>query len=123
MTLSLSLSVRPFVRPSVRTLFFLLMSLKFLLVLKSFNGVSRLFNGCLKEVSRMFQGSKRVFQESFKVVSRKFHRSYPNIMGACLHESLPINVFHTRIIIRIVHLCNFTFFVQYIGQSCSRNHL
>ena len=37
--------VRSFVFPS---LFFLLVSLKFLLVLKSFNGVSRLFKVCLK---------------------------------------------------------------------------
>ena len=68
------------------------MSLKFLLVLKSFNGVSRLFKWCLKfkgsfkdvsrkfkvcfkEVSRLFQGSfseiSSVFQESFMGVSTK----------------------------------------------------
>ena len=40
--------------------FFLLVSLKFLLVLKSFNGVSRQFKECLK------------FNGSFKAVSRKF---------------------------------------------------
>ena len=46
---------------SVRvSLFFLLVSLKFLLVLKSFNGVSRLFKECLK------------FKGSIKDVSRKF---------------------------------------------------
>ena len=40
-------SVRSFVRVSVRpSPFFLLVSLKFLLVLKSFNGVSRKFQGC-----------------------------------------------------------------------------
>ena len=49
--------VRSFVFPS---LFFLLVSLKFLLDLKSFNGVSRLFTVCLK------------FKGSFKDVSRKF---------------------------------------------------
>ena len=52
--------VFPFVFPSVRPLFFLLVSLKFLLVLKSFNGVSRQFKECLK------------FNGSFKAVSRKF---------------------------------------------------
>ena len=77
MTLSLSSSVRS----SVRTLFFLLVSLKFFLVLKSFNCVSRKFKecwkfqGCLKEVSRMFQGSirgvYRKFQGYLKGVSRK----------------------------------------------------
>ena len=52
--------VRSFVFPS---LFFLLVSLKFLLVLKSFNGVSRKLKGrmkfqvCFKKVSRMFQES------------------------------------------------------------------
>ena len=38
-----------FLFPFVRTLFFLLVSLKFLLVLKSFNGVSRKIEGCLRE--------------------------------------------------------------------------
>ena len=52
--------VRVSVCPSVRPLFFLLVSLKFLLVLKSFNGVSRQFKECLK------------FNGSFKAVSRKF---------------------------------------------------
>ena len=46
-TQSVCLFVRPFVRPSV-VIFFLLVSLKFFLVLKSFNGVSRKFKGCLK---------------------------------------------------------------------------
>ena len=79
----------PFVLPSIP--FFLLVSLKFLLVLKSFNSVSWLFNGYLKfkeslkdvswlfaenfkEVSRVFKGSfweiSRVFQEAFEGVSR-----------------------------------------------------
>ena len=52
--------VTQFVCSSVCPLFFLLVSLKFLLVLKSFNGVSRLFKGCLK------------FKGSFKDVSKKF---------------------------------------------------
>ena len=52
--------VRPSVRVSVRPLFFLLLSLEFLLVLKSFNGVSLQFKECLK------------FNGSFKAVSRKF---------------------------------------------------
>ena len=61
MTLSLSPFVRPFVRVSVRpSPFFLLLSLKFLLVLKSVNGVSMQFEECLK------------FNESFEAVSRKF---------------------------------------------------
>ena len=47
--------VRVFVRPSL----FFLVSLKFLLVLKSFNGVSRQFKGCLK------------FKGSIKDVSKK----------------------------------------------------
>ena len=49
--------VRSCVRSSVP--FFLLVSLKFLLVLKSFNGVSRQFKGCLK------------IKGSFKDVSKK----------------------------------------------------
>ena len=59
MTLSLSV----FVRSSFRPTFFLLLSLEFLLVLKSFNGVLRLFKeylkfkGSFKDVSRMLQGS------------------------------------------------------------------
>ena len=77
----MTLSLSPFVRP----LFFLLVSLKFFLVLKSLNGVSRQikeylkFNGSFKGVSkvlRVFQGGfkdiLRVFQGSFKSVSRKF---------------------------------------------------
>ena len=55
-------SVRPFVFPSVHpSLFFLFVSLKFLLVLKRVDGVSRQFkerlnfNGSFKEVLRVFQ--------------------------------------------------------------------
>ena len=51
---------RVFVFSCFRPLFFLLVSLKFPLVLKSFNGVSRQFKECLK------------FNGSFKAVSRKF---------------------------------------------------
>ena len=82
------------------SLFFLLVSLKFLLVLKSFNGVSRqfkeclkfngsfkavstMFKGCFNEVSRVFQGSfksvSRVFQGSFKSVSRKFQECFKEV--------------------------------------------
>ena len=53
MTLSLGVSVRSFVLPSVPFFF------KFLVVLKSFNGVSRLFKGYLE------------FKGTFKNVSRK----------------------------------------------------
>ena len=56
--------VTKYLCPSVcPSLFFLLVSLKFLLVLKSFNDVSRQFKGCsrfngsFKDVSRMCQGS------------------------------------------------------------------
>ena len=74
--------------------FFLLVSLKFLLVLKSFNGVSRLFTGCLtfsfngvfgsfKEVSRKFQGYfKRVsweFQGRLMGVSREISVGFKGI--------------------------------------------
>ena len=56
MTLSLSVSVRPFVRP----FFFSFSVLEVSSSLKSFNGVSRQFKECLK------------FNGSFKAVSRKF---------------------------------------------------
>ena len=56
----MTLSLSPSVRVSVRPLFFLLLSLKFLLILKSVNGVSMQFEECLK------------FNGSFKAVSRKF---------------------------------------------------
>ena len=66
------------------SLFFLLVSLKFLLVLKSFNGASRLFKVCLKfkrsfkdvegsfKGVESFKGASRKFQECFKEVSRVF---------------------------------------------------
>ena len=60
-------SVRLFVFPFVRPLFFLLVSLKFLLVLKSFNGVSRQFKECLK-FNGSFKEVLRVFQGCFKDV-------------------------------------------------------
>ena len=47
------------------------MSLKFFVVLKSFNGVSREFKGCLK-FKGDFKEVLRVFTESFMGVSRKF---------------------------------------------------
>ena len=59
--IEVTLSLSPF----IRVYFFLLMSFKFLLVLKSFNGVSRQFKECFnfkgsfKSVSRLFQGSVR----------------------------------------------------------------
>ena len=55
-------SDRPFFRP-----FFSLVFMKFLLVLKCFYGVSRLFKGCLK-----FKGGSRMFQGNFNGVYRKF---------------------------------------------------
>ena len=101
MTLSLSPFVCSFVHSSVRTLFFLLVSLKFFLVLKSFNCVSRKFQGCLKleggsskfqgcfkEMLRVFQGSfKGVSSKiewcssSFKGVSRVFESSLKGVLG------------------------------------------
>ena len=97
MTLSLNPCFRVFVFPSP---FFLLFSLESYLVLKSFNGVSRKFQGCLKfqgcfeEVLRVFTGNfrgvsrkfqkclkevSRVFQGSFKSVSRKFQGCFKNV--------------------------------------------
>ena len=68
------------------SLFFLLMSLKFLLVLKCFNGVSMVFQGrlkyvwSLKEVSRMFQTKVlRVFTESFRGVYRNFSGCFKEV--------------------------------------------
>ena len=82
-------SVLPFVRPS---LFFLLVSVEFLLVLKSFNGGLRLFKkylkfkGSFKDVSRMFQrsfkGVYRKFQVppgSLKDVSKKFQKGFGEV--------------------------------------------
>ena len=69
MTLSLSVCVHPSVRP----LFFVLVSLKFPLVLKGFNVVSRQFKGCLKFIGSFkdvssFKGVSWIFQGCFKEV-------------------------------------------------------
>ena len=56
------------------------MSLKFLLVLKSFNGVSRLFKGCLK-CKGCFKEVLRVFTESFKGISREFKGCFKEVSG------------------------------------------
>ena len=58
--------VTQFVSSSV-PFFFLLVSLKFLLVLKSFNGVSRQFKECLN-FNESFKKVLRVFQGRFKDV-------------------------------------------------------
>ena len=63
-------SVCSFVFPSVPFLF-LLVSLKFLLVLKIVNGVSRQFKECLK-FNGSFKEFLRLFQGCFKEVSRVF---------------------------------------------------
>ena len=83
MTLSLSVCVRVFV---LLSLFFLLVSLKFLLALKCFNCVSRLFKGCLK-FKGSFKEVLRVFTESFKGVSRKFYGCFKEI-SRVFQESL-----------------------------------
>ena len=67
MTLSLSVSVCVFVCVFVCPFFFLLVSLKFLLVLNSFNGVLRKFQECLK-FNGSFKAVLRVFPGSFKGV-------------------------------------------------------
>ena len=73
MTLSLSPFVRPFVRPFVMKEFFF--------NLRSYKGVSRKSNGCLKKNKGCFmlvlwigsfEGVSRKFKESFKGVLRKF---------------------------------------------------
>ena len=75
-----------FVCPS---LFFLLVSLKFLLVLKSFNGVSRLFKGCLKfkgsfkDILSCLHKVLRVFLGSLKGVSRKFKGCLKEVQLVC----------------------------------------
>ena len=73
MTLSLSSSFR--LSP-----FFLLVFLEFYLVLKSFNGASRVF-----KVSRMFQvslkGVYKKFQGSLKGVSRKLQECFKEVSG------------------------------------------
>ena len=92
-----TLSLSQYVRMSVwlyvcMSLFLLLVSLKFPPVFKSFNGVSKLFKGCLKckgcvkEVLRVFTESFkgvsrkfRVFQGGFKRVSRKFQECFKEV--------------------------------------------
>ena len=74
------------------SLFFLLVSLKFFLFLKSFIGASRLLKGCLKckecfkEVLRVFterfKGLSRKFKECFKEVSRMLQESFRKILRA-----------------------------------------
>ena len=54
------------------------MSLEFYLVLKSFNGVSRKFKGCLK-VEGCFMEVSRIFQGSFEGIYRKFQRSFNEV--------------------------------------------
>ena len=66
--------VGSFVCPFVRPFFFLLVSLKFYLVLKSFNGVSRKFLVCLK-----FVGVLRKLQGYFKEVLRVFTKSFKEV--------------------------------------------
>ena len=74
------------------------MSLKFPLVLKSFNGVSRQFKECLnfngsfKEVLRVFQGCfkdvSRMFEGCFKSVSRKFQECFKEVSQLCFKKVL-----------------------------------
>ena len=63
MTLSLSVSVRPFIRPSP---FFLFVSLEFAVYLE----VSWVFQGCFKGITNKFGVVSRAFQSKFKSVSR-----------------------------------------------------
>ena len=69
------------VRPCFRPFFFLSVSLKFLLVLKGFSGVSRLkgVSGSFKGISRVFERSSTGVSESFKGGSMKFPRSFKEI--------------------------------------------
>ena len=60
----MTLSLSPYV------LFFSFSVLEFFIVIKSFNGVSRLFKGCLK-FKGSFKEVLRVFTESFMGVSTK----------------------------------------------------
>ena len=69
--MSLSSFFRSFVLPFVRNLFFLLVSLEFVVHLECQQGDSR----CLKGVSQVF----RVFQESFTGVSRKFQECFKEV--------------------------------------------
>ena len=68
----MTLSLSPCVRVS---LFFLLVSLVFYLVLKCLSGVSRKFKGCLK-FQECFKEVSRVRQGSFKGVYRKFQGGF-----------------------------------------------
>ena len=71
--------------------FFLLVSFKFLIVVKSLDGGSRQFKGCLKfKISRKFKGCFKEFQRCFKEVSRKFQGDFqerfkddPNKIEGC----------------------------------------
>ena len=69
------LSVCPFVRSSP---FFLLVSLKCLLVVKSFKSVSRQFKECLK-FNGSFKEVLSVFQGCLKGVSRKFQECFKEV--------------------------------------------
>ena len=85
--------MHPFVRSCVP--FFLLVSLELYLVLKTFNGVSRKFKGCLK-FQGSFKGVYRKFQEFFNEVYRVFQESSgvkPGVYSICLaflHSSIPL---------------------------------
>ena len=63
---------------SVRPFFFLLVSLEFFLVPKSFNAVSRKFKRCLK-FQGCFKVVLRVFTESFNSVSSKFQECFKEV--------------------------------------------
>ena len=84
MTLSLSSSVRVFVRPSVPFSSFSVLEVsscpkEFQCCFKE---VLRVFKGCIKGVSRVFQGCfkevSRVFQESFGGVSSRIEECFKN---------------------------------------------
>ena len=75
MTLSLSPRFRSCFRSS---LFFLLLSLKFLLVLKSVNGFSMQFKECLK-FDGSFKEVLRVLQGCLKEVSWMFKGSFKDV--------------------------------------------
>ena len=87
--MSLSSFVRSSVRPSVRNLFFLLVSLEFVVHLKCQQGDQRCLKG-VSQVSRVFQRSFKgvswKFQGYFKEVSRKFQRCFKEV-SRLFHES------------------------------------
>ena len=60
------------------------MSWGFYLVLKSVNGVSRKFKGCLK-FEGCFKEVLRVFQGGFKSVSRKFQEWVKEVQGCLIN--------------------------------------